>query len=240
MARPSLPRPSLPGQGHLFDSSYYTLLPPGQPANWTLDGLGRPMWLSALPGADTAGRWTQIIPRLTMNGLRPEVRAAVERDAIDQTPIEIEDATHRAQIAREFGPGSMPAISWRTPRPVRRGQPSLEWTRPGLAMAAAWLTDISGCTQREVIDRLALGDGDEADLRAKARRYIGAGRRALCDRGTWPWISVPIARADDLEAEGKPLPAAWWNDEEVLIYLVLWYDCTVAWAPRKSTYSDRR
>lgn len=39
---------------------------------------------------------------------------------------------------------------------------------------------------------------------------------------------MPIAKADDLDAEGKPLPKEWWNNEEILLYLCLWYDCTIA------------
>jgi hypothetical protein len=134
------------------------------------------------------------------------------------------------------GPASMPAITWATPRPRRRGHPGIGWAEPELASCAAWLSDIRQRTKRDIAEQLfnarawqdevAVGQPteDPGTVREKVRRYIRAGRQTLSDQGVWPWLSVPLDRIDDdpEDIEGNPLPDHWWEDDDVLAHLQVW------------------
>ncbi|MDP8943091.1 MAG: hypothetical protein M3N16_03085 [Actinomycetota bacterium] len=127
----------------------------------------------------------------------------------------------------EVGPAAMPAIPWITPRPGRRGHPGVGWADIESAACAAWLADIRGWSRRRIGQHLFEVSGAflaDRGLRRKANRYTEAGRQALCDHGVWPWVSVPLDRVDDEDAEGE-LPDGWWLDDDVLAHLEVWYRC---------------
>lgn len=135
----------------------------------------------------------------------------------------------------------MPAITWETPRPRRPGHPGVRWNDVELARCAAWLVDIKGRKQKDLEDQLfgltlpPFEENSNRSARRRLARYINSGRQALCDEGVWPWVAVPLDRVDDdAEADAESeLVAGWWQDEEVLAHLEVWYRCAKLEAPER-------
>jgi hypothetical protein len=211
------------------------LIPPNEPANWTLNDFGQPAWIARSPVA-ALGPWTQIIPwadsRSPGDGAA-EFRASRRRDAGDQgAPSAFDVGLPSAVIA--LGPAAMPAISWTTPHVRRAGRPRIERTAPALAGVAAWLADIRGFTAREVAQALSLSPGLEAGswvapdaraVRRAANRYARAGRWALADQGVLPWMAF---EDEDGEWDGDRLPPMWWESQTFLDDLHVWQEVSAA------------
>jgi hypothetical protein len=223
-------------EGHLFvDEGALTHLADryshGPPSSWTLNEYGQPNWLLRLPWTQLYGSWGVIAPPAFPVSVPREIWTArgLDRQRQGLAPWGRGKLSVLSCLV-ELGPASMPAITWATPRPERRGHPGLSWIEPELSCYLAWLVDIRGWSRQAVVHRFfSHGDLDRNEgalraLRRKANRYLSAGRRALCDQGVWPWVSVPLEDigSDLLGREGH-LPELWWDDADVLAHLDLWY-----------------
>lgn len=227
-----------PGEGHLFadDSAielYAASCPPGPPNTWVLNEYGQPSWILVHESMQFGG-WGVIIPPGPELEIPPKLRVARALDRRDQGL----DTWGVSKTIRELrhvlatGPALMPTITWATPRPERRGHPGVGWSESELSCCAAWLSDIRGWSNPSIATHLFPDreiPQDDGTLRRKVRRYVRAGRQALCDQGVWPWISVPIDRIDEDpdDVEGD-LPPYWWEDNDVLAHLEVWVELTRA------------
>jgi hypothetical protein len=130
----------------------------------------------------------------------------------------------------DLGPAMMPALTWLSPRPRRRGRPKLEYDRRTriIARGTAWLADVCGWSNAKIAREITSPwlatldhEGETASLRRKARSYVSAGRTVLAEEGVLPWVCWD----EDEDGRGLPegdLPAGWWDDEWFLAHVDLW------------------
>jgi hypothetical protein len=205
--------------------------PPGPPDTWTASEFGEPRWLLERPGARQGG-WVVIAPARGVE-LPPELRALRDRDARSvgaSTWAELSVAPSGSAVT-SFGPAMLPALTWLSPRPHRRGRPRRQYGRGtrDTARCAAWLADvcrwpITKIAQRLTSPSLATLDhvSDTSTQRRDARLYVRAGRVALAEEGVLPWVCW------DHDEDGRELPEGdlapdWWWDEWFLTYLDIWF-----------------
>jgi hypothetical protein len=187
------------------------------------------------------GRWGVVIPPRPEVEMHAAFRAARALDRRDQGL----DSWGAGKTIRELravlaaGPALMPAITWATRRPERRGHPGVGWSETELSCCAAWLSDIRGWSKPGIAAHLFPDreiPQDDGTLRRKVRRYVRAGRQALSDQGVWPWISVPLDRIDeDPDDVDGDLPPCWWDDDDVRAHLQVWVEVTTATASVRQT-----
>ncbi len=232
-------------EGHLFVderalSHLAARYPQGPPSSWTLNEYGQPAWLLQLDWTQLYGSWGVIAPPSSVSVPREIwVARGLDRQRQGLAPWGRGKLSELSCLI-ELGPASMPAITWTTTRPERRGNPGLSWIEPELSCYLAWLVDVRGWSRQAVIDRffahgnLDRNEGALRALRRKANRYLLAGRHALCDQGVWPWVSIPLEDIEgDLLAGEAHLPERWWDDADVLAHLDLWYSVSATGPARR-------
>lgn len=171
----------------------------GPPDHWTLDELGRPLWISKIPDADW-GKWAWVMPPQERSW-PPALTAPAEFDAI----------LTGGEVA------AMPSIGPSLARPLTpaertsRGRPKLHRAEPAVSRWAAGLCDLRNVSSAEIGRRVSPRSDDRSCRRIGVER-LRAGRRLLHAEGILPWILWPTGA----------LPPSWWTETRFFVGLEGW------------------
>lgn len=193
------------------------LFPPGPPATWELDELGRPVWIKARPDADW-GPWKVIVPPRPISLLAgwPTLIVGAEDWSVWRSP-------HLRRVLR-FGPLAMPRMASHAASapdtgnaPRARRRPRLEESERETVRFLALLTDMGGADPVEIAPFLyripSTARRIAPHAKKKAERWITAGRLALHQDAVLPWHQWP----------GGALPQRWESTRTFRAGLRTWY-----------------